>query len=369
MKIFYCVLLLSGIFVFSINAQDASVYFPQETGYTWNYKVNALDSLNNPVDSMVAFRIDSFATTENYEGELSNIVLTRNGISETIRNQPFIDTLFYNLSGDTAQEYSKIGITRSLLTALDSVVQDSAFSFVDLVLSLEGWYPVYQFDANVNHAEKLISIDTTINYNSINLPLRFEFDVTRKNDETLETEIGTFDCKKFLLERGISYKVSIPPFPPVLIPIAFINDTIWIAPSHWMVKSLIPNTEINLSILGGDVYVIPGSQTEILNHITSVKREYDLVNGFTLFQNYPNPFNPTTSIKFVIPSVGTSFMKFVQLKVYDALGREVATLVNELKSPGEYTVRFDATELSSGIYFYKLKAGSFVEAKKMIILK
>jgi hypothetical protein len=90
---------------------------------------------------------------------------------------------------------------------------------------------------------------------------------------------------------------------------------------------------------------------------------------FVLYQNYPNPFNPSTKIKYSIPSVGTSLMKFVQLKVYDALGNEVATLVDGLKSAGEYEVTFSANGLTSGIYFYKLNAGSFSETKKMILLR
>jgi hypothetical protein len=87
---------------------------------------------------------------------------------------------------------------------------------------------------------------------------------------------------------------------------------------------------------------------------------------FLLEQNYPNPFNPSTSIQYAISSA-----QFVTLKVYDLLGREVATLVNEEKTAGSYNVEFrmQNLELSSGIYFYKLQAGDFVETKKMILLK
>lgn len=98
----------------------------------------------------------------------------------------------------------------------------------------------------------------------------------------------------------------------------------------------------------------------------------NIPNQFALEQNYPNPFNPTTKIKYTIPSVGTSLMKFlqfVQLKVYDVIGNEVATLVNEEKPAGSYEVTFDASQLSSGIYFYTLKAGSFTETKKMAMMK
>ncbi len=85
---------------------------------------------------------------------------------------------------------------------------------------------------------------------------------------------------------------------------------------------------------------------------------------FNLYQNYPNPFNPTTKISWQ-----STVSSWQSLKVYDVLGNEVATLVNEEKPAGSYEVNFDAEGLSSGIYFYKLQAGSFVETKKMILLR
>ena len=89
---------------------------------------------------------------------------------------------------------------------------------------------------------------------------------------------------------------------------------------------------------------------------------------FELAQNYPNPFNPTTTINYAIPKVSESGVA-VQLKVYDALGREVATLVNGKQTAGEYSVKFDASKMTSGIYFYTLRAGNFVQTRKMILMK
>ncbi|MGB5287460.1 MAG: DUF1028 domain-containing protein [Ignavibacteriaceae bacterium] len=97
---------------------------------------------------------------------------------------------------------------------------------------------------------------------------------------------------------------------------------------------------------------------------TLINENQNSPESFYLYQNSPNPFNPTTSIQYAISS-----RQFVQLKVYDVLGNEIATLVNGDKRPGTYEVEFNATDLPSGIYFYKLKAGSFVETKKMILMK
>ena len=112
--------------------------------------------------------------------------------------------------------------------------------------------------------------------------------------------------------------------------------------------------------------------------IVSVKDEEPTVSDFKLEQNYPNPFNPSTKIKFTIPSNVKSEMSNVSLKAYDVLGNEIATLVNKELSPGEYEVEFNsssgssfrlARNLKSGIYFYTLHTGSFVQTKKMILLK
>jgi len=97
-----------------------------------------------------------------------------------------------------------------------------------------------------------------------------------------------------------------------------------------------------------------------------------LPDKFFLAQNYPNPFNPTTKIRFAIPFVGTGLALSVQLKIYDVLGNEVATLVNEEKPAGYYEIIFNVGQtisLSSGVYFYKLTAGNFVQTKKMILTK
>ena len=107
---------------------------------------------------------------------------------------------------------------------------------------------------------------------------------------------------------------------------------------------------------------------------TSVKGDVTQITDYQLEQNYPNPFNPATKIKFSIPET-----QFVTLKVYDMLGNEIATLVNEQKQNGTYEVEFsakggsasgrDVYNLSSGIYLYKIVSGNYFETKKMILLR
>jgi len=118
---------------------------------------------------------------------------------------------------------------------------------------------------------------------------------------------------------------------------------------------------------GGEGFTILKGNTELVINVENIENSF--VNDFRLDQNYPNPFNPVTKIKYEIPGQARNDNALVTLKVYDILGREVATLVNEEKPAGEYEVEFNGSALTSGIYFYQLKAGEFSETKKMILLK
>jgi len=117
----------------------------------------------------------------------------------------------------------------------------------------------------------------------------------------------------------------------------------------------------------GTLFIFDGNS---LIGITDIAEEQAQPQQFELYQNYPNPFNPSTKITFAIPLLGGDERGgLVTLKVYDILGNEIATLVNEYKEPGKNTVQFDADKLVSGIYFYRLQSRSFVETKKMLLVR
>jgi len=101
-----------------------------------------------------------------------------------------------------------------------------------------------------------------------------------------------------------------------------------------------------------------------ISGITDVENEDQIPTEYYLSQNYPNPFNPSTTITFSIPNE-----ELVSLKVFNALGEEVSELINEIKPAGNYSVSFNASTLTSGVYFYKISAGNFVETKKMSLMK
>ncbi len=118
-----------------------------------------------------------------------------------------------------------------------------------------------------------------------------------------------------------------------------------------------------------DVTPFPSNRWSI-GHATATiitgiaEKEGEAPHQFVLSQNYPNPFNPSTKIQYTIVN-----RQFAMVKVFDLLGREVATLVNEVMQPGTYTVTFDGSHLASGVYFYRLEGGDFVSVKKMVIVK
>lgn len=451
-RVIYTLCFLYGIG--NMNAQQASDYFPDQTGFMWSYMVTPLDSSNNQIDSLIFFRQDSFAVTTNYEGKLANVVLTKSGPKQSILFQPYTDSLYLHFLGTDGYEYFEFGVLGEFLTFLDSIITFNNFSFVDFINSLEDWYSVYRFTDNVNEEYTLFSIDTTVTNDTLDIPLRFEYLGERLEDDTITTAIGTFGCKKFLIQQGVSILIILPPpLPPAVIPVAFEKDTVWIAEGNWIVQDIIPTTHIDLSFIGIEPFFIPGIMSELIDpniipveltsftavsetgkvrltwstatetnnfgfqiersdeskHFeqigfvhgsgtTTESQEYTFVDKtaeigiyyyrlkqvdfdgqyeysniveveivlteFALFQNYPNPFNPSTTIKYQIPE-----LNFVTLKVYDVLGNEIITLVNEKKPIGNYEIEFNAPELPSGIYFYSLQAGNYVDTKKMILLK
>jgi photosystem II stability/assembly factor-like uncharacterized protein len=125
--------------------------------------------------------------------------------------------------------------------------------------------------------------------------------------------------------------------------------------------------KLNLGMIRRTAQLMLATVAELavpIERVSSVSSEPPAPRDFALFQNYPNPFNPNSDIRYQI-----SEFRMVKLAVYDLLGREVAVLVNETKSPGAYQVRFDGTGLPSGVYFYRLEAGRYVETRKMLFVR
>jgi hypothetical protein len=186
---------------------------------------------------------------------------------------------------------------------------------------------------------------------------------------------GAIDSVDSLSHR-MFFSVDFPLELTHTMPNTFINDTVfwsfkYIAPDSMVVDTIysVANSTNGDGIPFDDQWNFGANfRVVVMDNPVTVDDEISPVQ-FSLSQNYPNPFNPSTTIKFSIPFVETGHDPSLQLKVYDILGNEVATLVNEDKPVGSYGVEFDGSNLPSGIYFYQLRAGNFVETKKMILLK
>ena len=162
------------------------------------------------------------------------------------------------------------------------------------------------------------------------------------------------------------------------------NFSIWLIYKYQLIKdsilvSVLPGQPLEIEVgltftrLGTQSATFSVRDNQVLGSIVTVVVNVTVATGvedesvsteFALLQNYPNPFNPSTKIKFGLPN-----SEYVSLIVYDLLGREVATLVNESKSAGYHTVEFDASNIPSGIYIYQIRAGQYVATQKMILLK
>jgi hypothetical protein len=144
------------------------------------------------------------------------------------------------------------------------------------------------------------------------------------------------------------------------------NGTSWTEVNKGMIISFVNalavcGTNLFASVSGYGIYRRPLSEM-----VTAVKEsgQTKMITNFSLEQNYPNPFNPSAIIKYSIAKEG-----YVKLIVYNSLGSKVVTLINEYKPAGNYSVNFNAADLPSGIYFYRLEAGEFSEVRKMMLVK
>jgi hypothetical protein len=179
----------------------------------------------------------------------------------------------------------------------------------------------------------------------------------RNNDSsfTVRGAMVTFRCNDPWV-TGIGAGQSLPDLPPSATAGSTSPVLIYFDPTA---KPTYFDLKADFSI-GGVIYWTDSTRLTL----TGIGTEAALPVRYALEQNYPNPFNPSTKIQFSIVH-----RQLTIVKVFDVLGREVATLVNELKEPGTYTVQFNASSLASGVYFYRLQAGNFVQTKKLLLLR
>jgi len=291
------------------------------------------------------------------EVDFNDVILagTVNGIFRSTNNGDFW-TQIYNLSsgnwigaiavnteGDIfAGGYGMVRSTDNGINWIEINNGLTDLNIQDIAISSSNFVYVGTFAGSIFR-----STDNGVNWiqinNGLNTPIVFSLSINSLN----HIFVGTFDGVFRSTDNGNNW--------------ALINDGL-------------TNSGILSSTINSDDYIFVGSDGNgvfrSINPTTSVENEISKIpSEYLLSQNYPNPFNPTTTITYQIPE-----REFVTLKVYDILGREIATLVNEEKPAGSYEVEFNShsgevRNLTSGIYFYQIKAGEYSETKKMILLQ
>ena len=254
---------------------------------------------------------------------------------------------------DTAQFYFAIG---------DIVVDNQTIDFVEIPDSvtidsketLNQYFISNSFQVTDNssfyYTVQYGITDSLIAYNLLGENDYINFKVELIDDVTDEI-LGQFDDVVFNrtnleLYDNISYRVNTQGIGNRTVRLKLVTDNNF-------------NPEYSISQMLSDEYVLGKQVINEINYKGSLK-----VETYDLSQNYPNPFNPSTTIKYQIPNAGN-----VTLKVYDILGREVTTLVDEFKNEGRYEVNFNAGKLASGVYIYTIKSNDFTASKKLMLVK
>jgi len=256
----------------------------------------------------------------------------------------------YQLDGTFVDEFTSVGVSQSIGIDWDG---DG-----NLYVSSYGGHTVRKFDQNGN------DLGLFVNSNLAG-PTNIWFD---GNGDLLVTDYNGTAVKRFNSSgafvsnflTGLSQAEGVDFFPNgnILIGNGATHSVKMFDSNGNYLEDFIPN--------GSGGLITPNAIVIRETNVSSVSDNHNSLKDetFILEQNYPNPFNPTTEIKYRLLVAGK-----VTMKVYNILGKEIATLVNEELATGEQEVKFDATDLPSGIYFYQLKAGNYVETKKMICLK
>lgn len=182
------------------------------------------------------------------------------------------------------------------------------------------------------------------------------------------------DAKPYVTNTNMTYTTNPGSFPPGRLDfIVYSGSVMEVVNSYVLNSKELDSSELSQSGLSpNDTEVsdhLPVVTDFDLSPITEIKKKDDAPKKFGLMQNYPNPFNPTTLIKFNIPLETAQPVVSTELTIYDILGREVKTLINEHLQPGSHKIEFNAADLPSGVYYYSLTTGQFSSTKKMVLIR
>jgi hypothetical protein len=214
----------------------------------------------------------------------------------------------------------------------------------------------YRFNNTAMYQDYNYMINNWLNFSSLTLqtPNGGEIWVIGETEEITWTDINVYDVKiELSVDNGASWSTITESTP---------NTGTY----SWIVASQDSSDQclIRITNIADGVVSDISDGVFTIDMITGLETEEDIPSEFGLSQNYPNPFNPVTLIKYQVPEAS-----HISIKIYDVIGREIVTLVDEVKQTGVYQVSFNGGNFASGVYFYKMKAAEFVSVKKMNLLK
>lgn len=339
-----------------------SLSFASENDYelvirSYTGLLDAIDQADNFPELQIIMPSGSNSFVESFSGDIINCPVIVTGAGN-IHNVTGYTLEFFSIdpSGENLSSFSNGYIAGQLAFLADflGLSYNDARMLARNTATMQGEYDYFDGFGSINLGEaidvtlpvELTLFTATVQMNNVNLIWR------------TETEINNLG---FEIERKV----------PSNIPQSG-NDSGWVkigfVPGHGTTTDPKEYSYLDdISVISSTTLVYRLKQVDFngtFEYSNEILVENISPEDFELKQNYPNPFNPSTIIRYEIGS-----KQFVVLKVYDVLGGKIATLINEEKSAGTYNVRFDASLLKSGVYFYTLKAGNFIETKKMIFLR
>lgn len=352
---FLSVLILVCVLSLPAPAQNAADYFPHSLGSSWKYQRFTLDSLQQQITASKLIEVDTLTQFQQIKGSAAYVLIGK--------GLPRPETTLVNI-GESTISLFVVGYPR----VTDILPIDSLG--LGFVWNYRNWYPFMKFGSPSTSGvvDTLLRIDTAVSFSSTLLPLTIVVSAQRMANTTVTVPAGNLAATPFNITLSVVTPRNMPGVGRVEYPLVSLADTMFISSNKWIVKEIQPSTYFPLSNPGGynvAITNIPGF-VRVLESLTltEVGPGSTVANGFSLEQNYPNPFNPATTVKFSIPD-----FRFVSLKIFDVMGREVRTLVSEPLAGGSHTISFDASAFSSGTYFYRLTARELIETRKMILEK
>jgi hypothetical protein len=292
-------------------------------------------------------------------------------IKKDANNNPIVATWWINTNVDYGSNYQdlKVTIEREMLRS---------YGFVSCPVPSSWWNEGGTWSYNLNTddgyaAAIAATLKNGINIaaypdsvvSSIDLPPSHPLNVSPADGDTLSGSANVFAWSGKPGSKPVTYTFTL--FGNGKSITKTTSDTSIVLDSA-TVFSLVALSKYGWTVSASDGFyaTVPGDTSYVYTStLTAVKENgNNIPSDYALYQNYPEPFNPTTIIEYDIPKPS-----YVTLTVYDILGRKVETLVSAEKSPGHYETSFDGAGLPSGVYFYRLQAGSFTEAKKLVLLK